>query len=442
MPEQNATVILLQCTEEEERFLSELAGSSGIPLNIETWDDASQIALRDFLDLRLVVFRVREDETRPEMSVRRLRDILNRGVPLLVLLPKEKTRWVPVLLRSGASDYWILPLDRHAFPERFRLLLEWDEGETRGAGEILPRRQEKDTLSGWGGIAGWIRRMLKKSLPGRERKSVDASRFLDRWEKIRRLGFGSFGEVWLVQEKNGENVAVAKVPHEEKLNRKFLMEAAILRRLSGHPNAVALLEVIKVGGKVVLIQEYVSGHTLQELLDMGIEGPEKEKLYLQLLDVVAYAHKHHVMHRDIKPENIIVTPSGKLKLLDFGTAKDVTGCSVSSTVIGSRPFMAPEQIMGRSRLASDVWALGVILYTLATECLPFYSDNEKELMDLILEAPPESPRDLEPDLDPKLEGIILRCLEKEWERRFSTADELRRALLDAFPRFGSGGVLP
>ncbi|MBZ4660623.1 MAG: putative sensor protein, partial [Desulfacinum sp.] len=264
---------------------------------------------------------------------------------------------------------------------------------------------------------------------------------LGKWEKVRRLGFGSFGEVWLVQEKDGARVAVAKVPHEEKMNRKFLMEAAILRRLAGHPNAVAILEVIKVGGKVVLIQEYVSGSTLQELLDAGLDPLDKESLYVQLLDVVAYAHRHQVMHRDIKPENILVTPAGTLKLLDFGTAKDVTRRSISSTVIGSRPYMAPEQILGRSRQASDVWALGVVLYALATEYLPFYSENEKELMDLILESPPEPPRELEPDLPLELEKIILRCLEKDWQKRYAHAEELRRALMEAFPDFGSGRVL-
>jgi len=148
------------------------------------------------------------------------------------------------------------------------------------------------------------------------------------------------------------------------------------------------------------------------------------------------------MHRDIKPENIIITPTGDLKLLDFGTSKDLSRGSISSTVIGSRPYMAPEQIMGKSRIASDVWALGVVLYSLATEFLPFYDENEKQLMDYILETEPDSPRELEPDLPEEVEIIILKCLRKEWSERYPDAFELRQDLLEKFPDFGTGAALP
>ncbi|SHF70825.1 Serine/threonine protein kinase [Desulfacinum infernum DSM 9756] len=359
---------------------------------------------------------------------------------MLVLLSEGRLRRVRDILRAGADDYWIPPLEGAPFATRLQLLLDWQESG-RGARRTTTCEDEPHWLRVCRRGLRRIRDSLSLSRDAQRPEAAESARYLGRWEKVRRLGFGSFGEVWLVQEKDGARVAVAKVPHEEKMNRKFLMEAAILRRLAGHPNAVAILEVIKVGGKVVLIQEYVSGSTLQELLDAGLDPQAKENLYIQLLDVMAYAHRRHVMHRDIKPENILVTPAGTLKLLDFGTAKDVTRRSISSTVIGSRPYMAPEQILGRSRQASDVWALGVVLYALATEYLPFYSENEKELMDLILECPPEPPRELEPDLPSELEKIILRCLEKDWQKRYAHAEELRQALMEAFPDFGSGHVL-
>ena len=85
---------------------------------------------------------------------------------------------------------------------------------------------------------------------------------------------------------------------------------------------------------------------------------------MELLEVVAHAHEQNIMHRDIKPENVIVTPAGVSKLLDFGAGKDLSRWSTSGTAIGTRPFMAPEQIMGESRLGSDVWSLGIILYLL------------------------------------------------------------------------------
>jgi serine/threonine protein kinase len=104
--------------------------------------------------------------------------------------------------------------------------------------------------------------------------------------------------------------------------------------------------------------------------------------------------------------------------------------------------MAPEQILGKSRLGSDVWALGVILYAFATESLPFYDENEKQLMDMILETEPQPPRLLEPDLPQRLEEVIVTCLQKDPARRYQDAVELRRELLKAFPHFGNGEVLP
>jgi serine/threonine protein kinase len=168
----------------------------------------------------------------------------------------------------------------------------------------------------------------------------------------------------------------------------------------------------------------------------------KEKAFSELLDILAYAHEKRIMHRDIKPENIIITSSGTSKLLDFGTGKDLTLRTTSSTVVGSRPYMAPEQIAGKSSIASDVWALGVLLYALATGLLPFYDENQKKLMDMILECDPEPPRDLEPELPEELEEIILKCLRKDPDLRFRDAGELKRILLEHFPHFGNGATLP
>ncbi len=275
--------------------------------------------------------------------------------------------------------------------------------------------------------------------------SVECSTVIgNRWVRLRRLGFGSFSEVWLVQRKGtiSEHLAVAKIPHDARSNEKFLHEAHILRKLQDHPNAVQLIEVIEHSGKTILIEEFVEGKTLQEAMNEGMSSTEKEQAFSAILDMVAYAHDHHIMHRDIKPENILITPGGTIKVLDFGTAKDVSSRSISNTVIGSRPYMAPEQIRGESRIASDVWALGVLLYALATDYVPFYSENEKELMDMILESPPEPPRRYAPELVPALEEIILRCLEKNWHQRFATARDLRHTLFEMLPDFGKGNYIP
>ena len=261
----------------------------------------------------------------------------------------------------------------------------------------------------------------------------------ERYEKVERLGLGSFGEVWKVRDTEREGRApyyVAKIPTSKKLNNQFRKEAAICRRLEGHPNSTKIIDVVEERGRVVLIQEFVEGPSLRELLEGPLEKKRKEKILLQLVDIVAYAHKHRIVHRDVKPENVVVRRDSVVKLLDYGVAKELKEKDISSTMVGSRPFMAPEQISGESQIASDVWALGIIMYAVYTGYLPFYHDNEKILMDLILTMEPRPPREVEPDIPVELEGIILKCLKKDPKERFADAGILKATILETFPQFG------
>ena len=261
----------------------------------------------------------------------------------------------------------------------------------------------------------------------------------ERYEKVERLGLGSFGEVWKVRDTEREGRApyyVAKIPTSKKLNNQFRKEAAICRRLAGHPNSTKIIDVVEERARVILIQEFVEGPSLRELLEGPLENNKKEKILLQLVDIVAHAHKHRIVHRDIKPENIVVRKDSVVKLLDYGVAKELKEKDISSTMVGSRPFMAPEQISGESQIASDVWALGIVMYAVYTGYLPFYHDNEKILMDLILTMEPRPPREVEPDIPVELERIILECLKKDPKERFADATILKETILKAFPDFG------
>ena len=230
---------------------------------------------------------------------------------------------------------------------------------------------------------------------------------------------------------------VAKIPFSRSYNKMFRREADICRKLAPHPNAVGLVDSLEEGGRFIMIQEYVQGRTLQELLEEGeLPDPLKERLILKLIDVVAHAHQLQIMHRDIKPNNILVGPHDTFKLLDYGAAKELKDRDISATMVGSRPYMAPEQIMGRSQRRSDVWAIGVIMYLLYTGLLPFYDDLEKTLIDLILESEPAPPHEENPDIPPALEAIILKCLEKNVDHRYPDAQALRQDLLLHFPDYG------
>lgn len=260
-----------------------------------------------------------------------------------------------------------------------------------------------------------------------------------RYEKVKKLGQGSFGEVWLVLDTEAigpERHYVAKIPFVKSANAKFRQEAAICKQLSPHPGVVDLKEVIEDDGRVVLIQEYVEGRNLGDMLGEELDPAFIESSILQLIDVVAHAHANRIMHRDIKPTNIIIQPDGTLKLLDYGAAKLLKEKDISATMVGSRPFMAPEQLMGESERRSDIWAIGVIMYLLYTGDLPFYSEVEKLLIDQILEQEPIPPREHNPDIPPGLEEVILKCLKKKVEDRYENALALKADLLCHFPKYG------
>ncbi|MGQ9921900.1 MAG: protein kinase domain-containing protein [Desulfobacca sp.] len=262
-----------------------------------------------------------------------------------------------------------------------------------------------------------------------------------RYEKIKRLGQGSYGEVWLVLDTEAvaeDQYYVAKIPFSRGYNTMFRREAVICRKLAPHPGAVQLVDTLEEGGRLILIQEYVRGQTLQDLLEQGeILEPVRERLLLKLIDVVAHAHRLQIMHRDIKPNNIMIGPNDTVKLMDYGAAKELRDRDISATMVGSRPYMAPEQIMGRSQRRSDVWAIGVIMYLLYTGLLPFYDDLEKNLIDLILQKEPVPPRQENPELPEALEAIILKCLQKDVAARYPDAQALKDDLLAHFPDFGS-----
>jgi len=261
-----------------------------------------------------------------------------------------------------------------------------------------------------------------------------------RYEKLKKLGQGNFGEVWLVMDTEAlgqERRYVAKIPFLKAANAKFRKEAEICRKLDPHPGVARLIDTLEDDGKLIIIQEYVEGRTLGDMLDQELPRPLVERIILQLIEVVAHAHKNRIMHRDIKPNNIIIQPNGNLKLLDFGAAKMLGEKEISATMVGSRPFMAPEQIMGKSERRSDIWALGVLMYLLYTGELPFYSEVEKLLIDQILEQEPAPPREENPEIPPALEAIILKCLKKNLAERYASAVALKDDLLRRFPHYGT-----
>lgn len=391
----------------------------------------------------MVIFRVDPARPKQEKIIQLINDFVGTLVPFLVLVPKAKLGSIQRYINAGADDFMGLPLRERRYSVSFLILLEM--GQAMGRPRPQNRQQEinvEDSRASWSRLFDYFQEGVSYFAPKSLRAKSRTENISDKWQKIGRLGLGGFGVVWLVKEIGGQKVAVAKAPHSSQMNIRVLRSAAILKRLVHHPNIVHLLEIVKDHGKLILIQEYVEGPTLQQLLDGGISITDKESYFSQLVSVISYAHKHKILHRDLKPENILINKQGQLKLLDFGIARDLSWQTSGGGSEGTVNYMPPEQFEGRSCIASDVWALGVILYIFCTNELPYEQQNDQYPEDIQVTVASRAPRNFKPEMDLELERIILKCLQKDLNLRYNNATELQTDLHNSFPQFGMGKVLP
>ncbi len=262
---------------------------------------------------------------------------------------------------------------------------------------------------------------------------------LGHYRVVEKIGAGGMGVVYRAHdERLDRDVALKVLPAgtlaDEAARKRFCKEALALAKLN-HPNIGTLHDFDTQDGVDFLVMEYIPGVTLSDKLAGGAL-PEKEiaRLGVQLAEGLAAAHEQGVVHRDLKPGNLRLTPDGRVKILDFGIAKLVrpataTAATESFTetqaVAGTLPYMAPEQLRGeQADHRSDLYSFGVILYGMATGRHPFQEKLATALADDILHKPPAPPGRLNPELSPRLEEIILKCLEKEPENRYQSAKEL------------------
>ncbi|MFJ2651489.1 PQQ-binding-like beta-propeller repeat protein [Streptomyces sp. NPDC087420] len=267
-----------------------------------------------------------------------------------------------------------------------------------------------------------------------------------RYQLRRLVGRGGMGEVWeAFDERLGRAVAVKVVSllagggsAAGELRARFLREARITAALE-HPRIVAvhdLGETVTAEGSVpFLVMEFLRGNGLETVVRSGpVSGQEAARWGAQICDALAEAHAAGILHRDIKPANVFVTANGGVKVLDFGIARAAdpsgTGDLLTRTgvVVGTAAYMAPEQARGRPEERSDLYAVGCLLFELLTGTLPFSAPDTLGHLTAHLNDTPPAPSSVLPGVPAVWDELVLRLLEKEPARRFTSAAELGAAL--------------
>ena len=277
---------------------------------------------------------------------------------------------------------------------------------------------------------------------------------IEHYEIQRRLGAGGSGVVYLATDTLLQRPVVLKILRTgllsaEQMRTTVLREARLASAIE-HPNVCAIYEVGESGDEGYIVMQYVPGQSLDRLI---ARGPASLQLVLsigiQIADGLQAAHKLGIFHRDLKPQNVMLTDGGLVKILDFGLARRLPpedanfdpskpglakGASVAATYTargGTIRYMAPEQfVTGQSSVQSDVWALGVILYELASGSYPFARPDAEDFQVIraIQFSEPYDLSEIVRGISPELKSVIAACLEKNPGARYASAAEVREAL--------------
>lgn len=270
-----------------------------------------------------------------------------------------------------------------------------------------------------------------------------AAQVVSHYRLLSPLGSGGMGVVYRAEDTTlGRTVALKFLTElrasDPQVSRRLREEARTASALN-HPNICTIYEVGEASGKTFIAMEYVEGRPLAEMIRTG--GLPTETILRfgrQIASALEHAHDRGVIHRDLKPLNIVVTPQGNAKILDFGLAQrgdpaefdkktlETAPLEAAAALSGTIPYMAPEQIEGGGATPrTDLWSLGIVLYEMAAGTRPFRGENIYRLCTSMLRDPPPP---LPLHVPAGLQTVIRRCLEKEPERRYQRAGEVRAAL--------------
>ncbi|HUR87380.1 MAG TPA: Stk1 family PASTA domain-containing Ser/Thr kinase [Solirubrobacteraceae bacterium] len=270
-----------------------------------------------------------------------------------------------------------------------------------------------------------------------------------RYQVIAHLGTGGMAEVYCAQDLQlGRKVAL-KVLHDrfaadEEFVERFRREASAAAGLQ-HQHVVSVYDRGVWEGTSYIAMEYVAGRTLKELVnENGTLDPQRAvDLTIQILRAARFAHRRGVIHRDFKPQNVIVDEDDRAKVTDFGIARaGASDMTQTGSIMGTAQYLSPEQAQGHAVGGrSDLYSIGIILYELLTGGVPFEADAAVTIALKQVSEQPVPPSELNPEVTPELEAVVMRALEKDPNDRFADADEFIAALEAAGSRIPSAAAI-
>ena len=268
---------------------------------------------------------------------------------------------------------------------------------------------------------------------------------MGRYERLAELARGGWGTVYRAWDVELRRVVALKLLHRElpptSLRRFFRGVQA--QASIAHPGIVPVLAVGESEGRIFLLTELIEGGSLAQQLPQFLQDHcAGVWLLARVARAVHYVHQRGLLHRDLRPGHILLGPDGEPLLTDFSLVRLLESGSAAppGTVIGTPLYMAPEQAAGEARRigpATDVYALGVILYELLTGRPPFRGQNVVDTLRQVIERDPEPPRAVNPDVDADLEAVCLKCLRKDPGQRYPSAE----ALADDLERWLNGEAI-
>jgi len=276
-----------------------------------------------------------------------------------------------------------------------------------------------------------------KTLETPTEELTTGSTFAGRYQIIEELGKGGMGKVYKVHDTEiNEKVALKllkpDIAADKKTIERFRNELKFARKIR-HKNVCQMYDLNKEEGTHYITMEYIRGEDLKRLIrKMGSLSPGQTiSIAKQVCEGLAEAHKLGVVHRDLKPQNVMVDEEGNARIMDFGIARSIKekGITGAGVMIGTPEYMSPEQVEGKEvDQRSDFYSLGTILYEMVTGRVPFEGDTPFTIGIKHKSEEPKDPRELNAQIPEELSRVILRCMEKDKEKRYQSAGEVRSEL--------------